>query len=59
VPLGEPLKFEAQHFLECVRDRTRPRTDGLNGIRVLEVIEAIEASIRSGGASRRIDGAGS
>jgi predicted dehydrogenase len=48
---GEPLKFEAQHFLECVRDRTVPRTDARNGIRVLEVLEAVERSIRNRGAA--------
>ncbi len=48
---GEPLKFEAQHFLDCVADRRTPRTDAESGIRVLEVLEAIENSIRSGGAA--------
>jgi predicted dehydrogenase len=54
VPVGEPLKYEAQHFLECVRDRTRPRTDAENGIRVLEVLEAMEESIRARGANTEI-----
>ncbi len=51
VPIGEPLKVEAQHFLECVRDRTKPRTDAQNGIRVLSVLEAMDASMRSRGAT--------
>ncbi|MFN8177001.1 MAG: Gfo/Idh/MocA family oxidoreductase [bacterium] len=51
VATGEPLKFEAQHFLDCVRDRARPRTDARNGIRVLAVLEAIEESIRRRGAA--------
>ncbi len=49
VPFSEPLRLEALHFLECVRDRKTPRTDGESGIRVLEVLEAIESSIRGGG----------
>jgi predicted dehydrogenase len=48
---GEPLRVEVAHFLECVTDRTRPRTDAASGIRVLLILEAIERSIRSGGAS--------
>ncbi|MEB3323073.1 MAG: Gfo/Idh/MocA family oxidoreductase, partial [Synechococcaceae cyanobacterium] len=40
---GEPLKVEAQHFLDCVQDRTAPRTDVRSGIRVLAVLEAMEA----------------
>jgi predicted dehydrogenase len=55
VPFGEPLKVEAVHFLDCVRDRTAPRTDGESGIRVLEVLEAIESSIRAGGAAVEIE----
>ncbi len=51
VPLGEPLKIEAAHFLECVRTRKTPRTDAANGLRVLEVIEAAEESIKKGGAA--------
>lgn len=51
---GEPLQAEAQHFLQCVRDRTTPRTDAASGIRVLEVLEGIEASIRSKGAAVEI-----
>jgi predicted dehydrogenase len=51
VPVGEPLKIEAAHFLDCVTRRTRPRTDARCGIGVLEVLEAIDRSIRSGGAS--------
>ena len=55
VPDGEPLIFEARHFLECVRDRTEPRTSARSGIRVLEVLEAIETSIRNGGAGVDIE----
>ena len=55
VPFGEPLKFEALHFLECVADRRTPRTDGLSGVRVLEVLQAIESSIRAGGATVPIE----
>jgi predicted dehydrogenase len=51
VPAGEPLKMEAAHFLDCVRERKRPRTCARNGIRVLQVIEAAEDSIRNGGAA--------
>jgi predicted dehydrogenase len=54
VRVGEPLKFEAQHFLDCVRDRGRPRTDARNGIRVLSVLEAIDESIRRRGAAVEI-----
>lgn len=40
VPIGEgePLKEELKHFIECVQERKRPRTDGEEGLRVLNVL---------------------
>lgn len=46
----EPLRLEAIHFLDCVRTRNRPRTDGRNGLEVVQVIEAAQASLQDGGA---------
>ena len=46
VEANEPLKLECQHFLDCVASGSRPRTDGAEGVRVLEVLEAAEASMR-------------
>jgi UDP-2-acetamido-3-amino-2,3-dideoxy-glucuronate N-acetyltransferase len=38
LPVQEPLQVECQHFLDCVRLRTMPRTDVEEGLRVLEVL---------------------
>lgn len=38
LPEGEPLRLECQHFLECMRERRTPRTDGQEGIRVLRLL---------------------
>jgi predicted dehydrogenase len=54
VPFGEPLYLEALHFLECVSERKQPRTNAESAIRVLEVIEAAETSIRNNGAAVEI-----
>jgi UDP-2-acetamido-3-amino-2,3-dideoxy-glucuronate N-acetyltransferase len=45
LPDEEPLRAECQHFLDCVRERRRPRTDGESGVRVLRVLEACEKSL--------------
>ncbi len=45
----EPLAIECRHFLGCVRTRRQPMTDGRNGLRVLRVLRAAEASLRAGG----------
>ena len=42
VDKGEPLKEELSHFIECVLQRKRPRTDGREGLRVIKVLESAE-----------------
>ena len=37
--VNEPLKLECQHFLDCMRTRQKPLTDGKEGLRVLKVLE--------------------
>ncbi len=49
IPKEEPLRRECEHFLECVANRQKPRTDGSSGLRVLRVLEACEASLRDKG----------
>ncbi len=50
IELTEPLANECQHFLECIRTGARPRTDGENGVRVVQVLEAAQASLKADGA---------
>lgn len=45
----EPLKVECQHFVECIAQRSTPRTDASSGVRVVSVLEAADRSIRNGG----------
>jgi len=49
IRVGEPLRTECEHFLSCVRTRTTPRSDGYDGLRVTEVLEAADTSIEQGG----------
>ena len=39
---GEPLNLELRHFVECVMNRKRPLTDGMEGLRVLKILELAE-----------------
>jgi len=48
-PETEPLREELAHFVDCVRSRKRPRTDGENGLRVLRVLDACQRSVESNG----------
>jgi UDP-2-acetamido-3-amino-2,3-dideoxy-glucuronate N-acetyltransferase len=53
-PEMEPLREELSHFIECVRTRKPPRTDGPNGLRVLRVLDACQRSIEAGGQPIRL-----
>jgi predicted dehydrogenase len=45
LPDGEPLFLECQHFIDCIREGRQPRSDGLDGLRVVEVLEGAERSL--------------
>ena len=49
ISLQEPLRLECLHFVECVRERKRPLTDGLGGLRVVKVLDAAQRSLKAGG----------
>jgi len=54
VPTTEPLQIEIDHFLQCAMTGERPRTDGLSGLRVVRVLEAIERSGMNGNRLERV-----
>lgn len=49
ISLQEPLRLECLHFVECVRERKRPLTDGVGGLRVVKVLDAAQRSLKAGG----------
>jgi len=51
----EPLKMEAQHFLDSIRHGTTPETSGLDGLRVVQILEASSKSLKKDGARVEID----
>jgi predicted dehydrogenase len=51
----EPLKAEAQHFLDCIREGKKPQTCGLDGLRVVQILEAASRSLKNNGAKVEID----
>jgi len=46
---AEPMRLECEDFLSCIRNRARPRSDGRNGLRVLQVLAAAQRSLEAGG----------
>ena len=59
IRVGEPLKIECEHFLSCVRDRLRPKSDGYDGLRVVDVLEAADRSLRNNGSPESLAGSSS
>ncbi len=45
----EPLLLECRHFVECIEQGKQPLADGVNGVRVLQVLEACQQSLKQGG----------
>jgi predicted dehydrogenase len=54
VTLGEPLRAECEHFLECVRTGAAPLTGGRESLAVVRALEAIERSVRKGGCEEPV-----
>jgi len=42
---SEPLRLECQHFIDCITNRRKPKTDGYEGLRVLKVLSACQDSM--------------
>ena len=49
VPSDEPLSLECQDFIECMKDRRRPKVDGHKGLQVLEVLSYCQRSLEGKG----------
>src|SRR5258708_26227690 len=45
----EPLYSECEHFVNCMKNGETPKPDGVNGARVVNVLEAANYSLRRGG----------
>ena len=56
ISLQEPLTLECRHFVDCVRERKTPLTDGASGLRVVKVLAAAQASLEAGGAPVAVNG---
>jgi predicted dehydrogenase len=52
---SEPLRIECEHFLNCIRDRSRPLTDGDSALKVLKVLEASHLSLERRGEPVMLD----
>jgi len=49
IDLYEPLRKECEHFLDCIFNNKKPDTDGENGLKVVDVLEAAQSSLEQDG----------
>jgi predicted dehydrogenase len=54
IPNREPLRLECEHFVECLREGHAPRSDGASGLRVVRVLEGLQAALEE---TRRVQDA--
>ena len=59
VSLGEPLRTECDHFLECIEQSRRPDTGGAEALAVVRALDAISRSVANGGREEAVIPAGS
>src|SRR4051812_29736284 len=52
----EALQTEADHFIACIRSGATPISDGIMGLRVVEILEAASRSIAEQGKPVRLKG---
>lgn len=53
--LEQPLAEECRHFIDCMRTRETPRTDGMNGLRVLQLLHAAQRSLVTNGHPVKVE----
>lgn len=51
----EPLQAECEHFIECIRSHTTPRSDGEQGVNILKVLETAQRSLQNGGVELLVE----
>lgn len=49
IPHSEPLALMVKHFAECIREHKVPLTSGESGLRVVQILEAAQRSIKAQG----------
>jgi predicted dehydrogenase len=51
----EPLRMECQEFIDCIKTGSEPETGGLEGLQVVQILEAASKSLKNEGTLVKID----
>ena len=58
IKMVEPLRAEAEHFIQCIESRKEPKTSGRDGLRVVKILMAALESLSKRGTPIRLTGGG-
>lgn len=50
----EPLGLECEHFVECLKERKQPKTDGVEALAVLKILSECQKSLDSQGGNNNL-----
>jgi predicted dehydrogenase len=50
----EPLQKECQHFLDCINSHREPQSNGLDGLRIVKILEAAQRSLDHNGSLHEV-----
>ncbi|MBM4348310.1 MAG: Gfo/Idh/MocA family oxidoreductase [Deltaproteobacteria bacterium] len=49
IKMTEPLRAEAEHFIQCIQSRKQPKTGGQDGVDVVKILVAAQESLKQKG----------
>jgi predicted dehydrogenase len=50
IKMKEPLRAEAEHFVQCMASRRKPKTGGEDGLKVVNILVAAQQSLKEKGS---------
>ena len=56
IKMVEPLRAEAEHFIQSIESRKEPKTGGRDGLKVVKILMAAQKSLKKKGFPTRIEG---
>ena len=56
IKMAEPLRSEAEHFIQSIGSRKEPKTGGRDGLKVVKILMAAQESLKKKGFPIRLEG---
>ena len=56
IKMVEPLRSEAEHFIQCIASRKQPKTGGREGLMVVKILMAAQQSLKKNGFPVSLEG---